>query len=80
MVYSFAVPRLFTTDIAAFYDGYYKGKSVDIIKGIVATGFGTDEHGNVSGSYYLLNSSNSFIAPVFVCYTCLSYDIEVLMP
>ena len=74
------MPRLFTADIASFCDGYYKGKFVDIIKGTVAIGFGTDEHGNVSGSCYLLNASDSFIAPVFVCYTCLSYNIVVLMP
>jgi len=40
------MPRLFTADIASFYEGYYKGKNVDIIKGR-ATGFSTDEHGNV---------------------------------
>ena len=37
----------FTVDIAAFYEGYYKLKSVEIIEGTVATGFGMDEHGNV---------------------------------
>jgi monodehydroascorbate reductase (NADH) len=40
------MPRLFTEDIASFYEGYYKGKGVDIIKGR-ATGIGKDEHGNV---------------------------------
>jgi monodehydroascorbate reductase (NADH) len=34
-----AVPRLFTAEIAAFYEGYYANKGVNIIKGTVATGF-----------------------------------------
>jgi len=33
--------------IAAFYEGYFKLKSVETFEGTVATGFGTDEHGNV---------------------------------
>ena len=37
----------FTVDTVAFYEGYYKLKSVEIIEGTVATGFGMDEHGNV---------------------------------
>nr|ABK24288.1 unknown [Picea sitchensis] len=49
MVYPepWCMPRLFTADIAAFYEGYYRGKGVEIIKGTVATGFVTDEHENV---------------------------------
>ncbi|KAH9311285.1 hypothetical protein KI387_026320, partial [Taxus chinensis] len=49
MVYPepWCMPRLFTADIAAFYEGYYQGKGVEIIKGTVATGFTTDEDGNV---------------------------------
>ena len=74
------MPCIFTVDIAAFYEGYYKGKTVDIIKGTMATWFGTDEHGNVSGSCFFLNASDSSIAPVSIYYVCISYDIEVLMP
>uniref|UniRef100_A0A0D6RA19 monodehydroascorbate reductase (NADH) n=1 Tax=Araucaria cunninghamii TaxID=56994 RepID=A0A0D6RA19_ARACU len=49
MVYPepWCMPRLFTADIASFYEGYYTGKGVQIIKGTVATGFGTDKDGNV---------------------------------
>uniref|UniRef100_A0A0C9S2J3 monodehydroascorbate reductase (NADH) n=1 Tax=Wollemia nobilis TaxID=56998 RepID=A0A0C9S2J3_9CONI len=50
MVYPepWCMPRLFTADIASFYEGYYTGKGVQIIKGTVATGFGTDKNGNVN--------------------------------
>lgn len=44
----FAVPRLFTAEIAAFYEGYYKNKGVNIVKGTVASGFESDVAGNVS--------------------------------
>lgn len=49
MVYPepWCMPRLFTSDIAAFYEGYYQGKGVEIVKGTVATGFSTDEDGHV---------------------------------
>lgn len=42
-----AVPRLFTAEIAAFYEGYYANKGVKIIKGTVAVGFTTDAAGEV---------------------------------
>lgn len=42
------VPRLFTADIAAFYEGYYANKGVKIIKGTVATGFTADSNGEVN--------------------------------
>lgn len=42
-----AVPRLFTSGIAAFYEGFYKNKGINIIKGTVATGFTTDSNGEV---------------------------------
>jgi monodehydroascorbate reductase (NADH) len=45
------VPRLFTAEIAAFYEGFYKNKGVKILKGTVATGFESDASGNVSFSY-----------------------------
>lgn len=44
----FAVPRLFTSEIAAFYEGYYKNKGIKIIKGTVAVGFTSDSNGEVS--------------------------------
>lgn len=44
----FAVPRLFTSGIAAFYEGYYKNKGIEIIKGTVAVGFTSDSKGEVS--------------------------------
>lgn len=42
-----AVPRLFTADIAAFYEEYYKYKGVQIIKGTVAVGFNSNGDGEV---------------------------------
>ncbi|GAB2235856.1 hypothetical protein Droror1_Dr00026299 [Drosera rotundifolia] len=49
MVYPepWCMPRLFTAGIAAFYEGYYKKKGVNIIKGTVAVGFGTHDNGEV---------------------------------
>ncbi|KAM7531615.1 hypothetical protein LguiB_035025 [Lonicera macranthoides] len=41
------MPRLFTAEIAAFYEGYYANKGVKIIKGTVAVGFTTDANGEV---------------------------------
>lgn len=43
-----AVPRLFTPDIASFYEDYYKGKGVNIIKGTSVTAFEKDDQGNVN--------------------------------
>lgn len=42
------MPRLFTADIAAFYEGYYANKGVKIVKGTVAVGFDSDKKGDVS--------------------------------
>ncbi|BBH07680.1 monodehydroascorbate reductase 1, partial [Prunus dulcis] len=41
MVYPepWCMPRLFTSGIAAFYEGYYANKGIKIIKGTVAVGF-----------------------------------------
>ncbi|KAG2686529.1 hypothetical protein I3760_09G009800 [Carya illinoinensis] len=39
--------RLFTRDIAAFYESYYEHKGVKIIKGTVAVGFTADSNGEV---------------------------------
>lgn len=49
MVYPepWCMPRLFTADIAAFYEGYYTNKGVKIIKGTVAVGFTTNADGEV---------------------------------
>lgn len=41
------MPRLFTADIAAFYEGYYANKGVKIIKGTFAVGFNADSNGEV---------------------------------
>lgn len=42
------VPRLFTSDIAAFYEGYYANKGIKIIKGTVAVGFTANSDGEVN--------------------------------
>ncbi|KAL2933734.1 Monodehydroascorbate reductase [Bienertia sinuspersici] len=49
MVYPepWCMPRLFTADIAKFYEGYYANKGVNIIKGTVAVGFGLNDNGEV---------------------------------
>ncbi|XVE96473.1 hypothetical protein REPUB_Repub02eG0225000 [Reevesia pubescens] len=49
MVYPepWCMPRLFTSDIAAFYEGYYANKGIKIIKGTVAVGFTSDSNGEV---------------------------------
>ncbi|KAF9596983.1 hypothetical protein IFM89_014697 [Coptis chinensis] len=47
MVYPepWCMPRLFTPEIAAFYEGYYAKKGVKIIKGTVAAGFDSNSNG-----------------------------------
>ncbi|PWA51381.1 monodehydroascorbate reductase [Artemisia annua] len=49
MVYPepWCMPRLFTADMAAFYEGYYTKKGVNIIKGTVAAGFVSNDNGEV---------------------------------
>ncbi|KAJ8753950.1 hypothetical protein K2173_001848 [Erythroxylum novogranatense] len=49
MVYPepWCMPRLFTSGIAAFYEGYYANKGIKIIKGTVAVGFTSDSNGKV---------------------------------
>jgi monodehydroascorbate reductase (NADH) len=42
------MPRLFTPELAAFYEGYYEAKGVTIVKGPRATEFEKDESGQVS--------------------------------
>lgn len=42
------MPRLFTADIAAFYEAYYTNKGVKIIKGTVAAGFTAQPNGEVN--------------------------------
>ncbi|XP_010553373.1 PREDICTED: monodehydroascorbate reductase 1, peroxisomal [Tarenaya hassleriana] len=41
------MPRLFTPEIAAFYEAYYTDKGVEIIKGTVAVGFTAHPNGEV---------------------------------
>ncbi|XP_038904751.1 monodehydroascorbate reductase, seedling isozyme-like [Benincasa hispida] len=49
MVYPepWCMPRLFTSGIASFYEGFYKNKGINIIKGTVATGFTSNSDGEV---------------------------------
>nr|AZL41275.1 monodehydroascorbate reductase [Datisca glomerata] len=49
MVYPepWCMPRLFTSGIASFYEGYYANKGIKIIKGTVAVGFNSDSTGAV---------------------------------
>ncbi|RWR83432.1 monodehydroascorbate reductase [Cinnamomum micranthum f. kanehirae] len=49
MVYPepWCMPRLFTPEIAAFYEGFYANKGIKIIKGTVAVGFDSDANGEV---------------------------------
>ncbi|XP_048569065.1 monodehydroascorbate reductase 3, cytosolic [Triticum urartu] len=42
------MPRLFTAEIAAFYESYYTNKGVKIVKGTVAIGFDADANGDVT--------------------------------
>ncbi|KAL6838424.1 hypothetical protein ACP4OV_031669 [Aristida adscensionis] len=42
------MPRLFTADIAAFYEAYYTNKGVKIVKGTVAVGFDASASGDVT--------------------------------
>jgi len=50
MVYPepWCMPRLFTADLAAFYESYYTNKGVKIVKGTVAVGFDADTNGDVT--------------------------------
>ncbi|CAK9206845.1 unnamed protein product [Sphagnum troendelagicum] len=41
------MPRLFTPELASFYEGYYEAKGVTIVKGPRATEFEKDESGQV---------------------------------
>ncbi|KAI9090694.1 hypothetical protein K1719_028547 [Acacia pycnantha] len=49
MVYPepWCMPRLFSSGLAAFYEGYYKNKGVNIIKGTVVVGFTSNSNGEV---------------------------------
>ncbi|XP_024385327.1 monodehydroascorbate reductase, seedling isozyme [Physcomitrium patens] len=42
------MPRLFTPELASFYERYYEGKGVNIIKGTTVTAFEKDDNGHVS--------------------------------
>ncbi|RCV32259.1 hypothetical protein SEVIR_6G250100v4 [Setaria viridis] len=50
MVYPepWCMPRLFTSGIAHFYEGYYANKGIKIVKGTVAVGFDADANGDVT--------------------------------
>lgn len=41
------MPRLFTSGIAEFYEGFYANKGVNIVKGTVAVGFTANSDGEV---------------------------------
>lgn len=49
MVYpeQWCMPRLFTREIAAFYEAYYANKGIKLIKGTVAVAFDADANGEV---------------------------------
>ncbi|KAL8094855.1 hypothetical protein AgCh_036388 [Apium graveolens] len=49
MVYPepWCMPRLFTANIASFYEEFYTNKGVQIIKGTVAVGFNSNDNGEV---------------------------------
>ncbi|XP_047338073.1 monodehydroascorbate reductase 1, peroxisomal-like [Impatiens glandulifera] len=49
MVYPepWCMPRLFTAELAAFYEGYYSNKGIKIIKGTVANAFTANSNGEV---------------------------------
>lgn len=49
MVYPepWCMPRLFTPELAAFYEGYYANKGIKIVKGTVVVGFNADTNGDV---------------------------------
>ncbi|KAL6858733.1 hypothetical protein ACP4OV_017735 [Aristida adscensionis] len=50
MVYPepWCMPRLFTSGIAHFYEGYYAIKGVNLLKGTYASGFDADANGDVT--------------------------------
>ncbi|XP_062194732.1 monodehydroascorbate reductase 3, cytosolic-like isoform X1 [Phragmites australis] len=66
------MPRLFTADIAAFYEAYYTNKGVKIVKGTVAVGFDADANGDVcttfesSFSCKFLNVDANVYLPYFI--------------
>ncbi|KAL9236063.1 hypothetical protein vseg_010771 [Gypsophila vaccaria] len=66
MVYPepWCMPRLFTADIAKFYEGYYANKGVKIIKGTVASGF--NSHDNKEVKEVLLKDGQVLEADIVV--------------
>lgn len=46
------MPRLFTPELASFYEGYYEGKGVTIIKGTSVTAFEKDDEGHVRSFFH----------------------------
>ena len=54
------MPRLFTSGIAAFYEGYYANKGINIIKGTVAVGFTSDANGEV------ISQTSDLLISVFI--------------
>lgn len=51
------MPRLFTAELASFYEGYYANKGIQIIKGTAAAGFKSDSNGDVcAANKVLLNN------------------------
>ena len=51
------VPRLFTADIAAFYEAYYTNKGVKVLKGTLAVGFDANANGDVC----IISKPNSIV-------------------
>lgn len=67
------MPRLFTSGIAAFYEGYYANKGIKIIKGTVAVGFSTNSEGEVNTSSSIILVMREKIlrfCKVILCQSC----------
>lgn len=67
------MPRLFTSGIAAFYEGYYANKEIKIIKGTVAVGFSTNSNGEVntkSSNIFVIRSKILKFCKVIFCQSC----------
>ena len=65
------VPRLFTAEIAAFYESYYTNKGVKIVKGTVAVGFDADANGDVCTlSKSKFSSAILVVVHIFTCQLC----------
>lgn len=72
------VPRLFTSDIAAFYEGYYEKKGVSIIKGTVASGFTKNDNGEVCTKAKVISLDFDFIFLLFTQICRINFRLKKL--